>query len=236
MPKTSLHCASLASLLAIAATTPAAAQDLDDPYLAVGLMLGLGGEVEIENASVSGPGGEIMFDPVNNPEADAEVGIGGGAQYIYPLHRYFALGGKFALLSWRSDSDAEGGRNLAFDIALVPQGRLPLSAAVELYLSVPIGVTLDLLNEVETSSMLAAPLVTGGVEAGAGFGFNLAALVGARFALAREFGIFTELGYSLHGVSHDVDANARVAGVSTQITFEVDASWWQIALNAGVYF
>jgi len=233
-------CAALASVLtlATAATAQDRGSDLDEPYLAVGLMLGLAGEVQIDAASVSGGGGEIMVDPDDDSDVDAEFGIGGGAQYIVPLHRYFALGGKFALLTWRSDAESEGSRNLAFDLALVPQARLPVARSVELYLSVPIGLTLNLLNEVEGSASVSFPFVTatGSVEADPGFGWNLAALLGARFALARELGIFTELGYSLHSVSHDVEVSVGAAGVGGGVTIEVDVSWWQIALNAGIYF
>ena len=220
MTKTHLWCAALASVLAV--TSGAAAQNLNEPYLGVGLMLGFAGEATIESASAGG----VTVTPSQEPEADLELGIGGGVQYIFPLHRYVALGGKLAVLTWRTDLEGDGGRNLAFDLAVVPQLRVPVMSAVELYLSVPIGLTLDLLNEFDSDG------VVGRFEADPGFGFNVAALVGARFAFNLDVGMFVELGYSLHSVTHDVSASIGGPGV----TVEFDVSWWQLALNAGVYF
>lgn len=226
--------ASISCLCLLALAPSARAQDLDDPYFGVALTLGFAGEAEVKSASTTAENlGITVEGDGETAEADMEVSFGGAIQYIYPLHRYFALGGRLGALSWRSDA-GEGDRNLVFDLAIVPQLRLPLSAAVELYLGVPIGLSLDLLNELDRS--VGGAGASASVEADAGIGFNLAALLGARFALAREVGLFTEFGYSLHSVSHDIHFRGGIAGAGIDVTAEIDLSWWQLAWNVGVYF
>lgn len=216
-----------APVLALFAITGSAhADDLGDPYLGVELMLGFAGDMEVEVSE----GASIDFTP--------DVAFGGGVIYMHPLLQYFALGGRFAVLSWRSDSDGPGSRNLAFDLAAVPQLRLPLAAAVELYVAVPVGITLDLLNELEGSADLSFAGVSAGasVDADAGVGWNIAGMVGARFAVSSGFGLFAEIGYGLHQVSHDVRVQLGVGAASTEATADLDVSWSQVALNVGAYF
>ncbi len=228
----------LSLVLVAVATTGLRAQDMDEPYLALGVTLGFGGEVEAEFESARAGG--VTIDPEDNPTeaADTEVAFGGVATYMYPLHRYFALGGRFALQSWHSSFELDGGRNLVFDLALVPQVRVPLTDAVEIYLSIPLGVSLDLFNQIEDAASFEVFFVRGGasIEASPGFGFNLAALLGARFALGRALGLFAELGYSMRSVSHDLELRGGAAGVGAASEVEVALSWWQVAVNAGVYF
>lgn len=226
--------ASIACLCLVALATPAHAQELDDPYFGVALTLGFAGEAELESASATAENLGITFEgDGETAEADMEVSFGGALQYVHPLHRHFALGARLGALSWRSDA-RDGDRNLVFDLAIVPQLRLPLSASVELYLGVPLGLSLDLLNQLDRSAAAGAASVS--VEADAGFGFNVAALLGARFALTREVGLFTEFGYTLHSVSHDVHLRGGIGGAGIDFKAELDLSWWQLAWNIGVYF
>src|ERR1043166_4004250 len=79
------------------------AQDVDDPYFAAKLLLGVGGEGEIEIDGVPGEG-----------EGDLELTYGAALQYQNPLHDYFSLGGQLALRSWQSEAgeDTNSDRNL----------------------------------------------------------------------------------------------------------------------------
>jgi hypothetical protein len=224
------------ALLAIAA--PARADDLGDPYLGVELMLGFSGDMDVESDGVRIGGAGITVSDGAKVDFAPELGIGGGVIYMHPLLKYFALGGRFAVQSWSSDREGRGGRNLAFELAAVPQVRLPLSAAVELYLSVPIGITLDLLNELDESFNLNIPGINAGasLDADAGVGWNVAGLLGVRFAVAAGFGLFAEVGYAMHQVSHDVRFQLGVGGASQEAVADLDVTWSQVALDVGVYF
>jgi hypothetical protein len=221
------------------AATCVRADDLADPYLGVELMLGFAGDMDVGTDGVNlGGAGGIDVSPGGSYDFSPQVGIGGGVIYMHPLMQYFALGGRFAVQSWRSTSDTSTGRNVAFELAAVPQLRVPLSAACELYLSVPVGITLDLLNEFDQSASLNVAGVTAGAssEADAGVGWNLAALFGVRFAVSSGFGLFGELGYAFHQASHDVRVQAGVTGASTEATANFNVTWSQLALDLGAYF
>jgi hypothetical protein len=199
-------------------TRPAAAQtqveSRDDGYFAAKLMLGLAGSASASVGNVSG-------------SSDADVTFGGGFAYMAPLHRYFVLGGQLALQSWRT-SNGNGSRNLMGDLTVVPQGRLPVTHDVELYVSVPIGISLDFLNQVGANVSGIA-----NVDADPAVGFTFSVLAGARFGLSDNFGLLAELGYTLHSFSHSVTAQAL--GV-TATTGNIDVDIEQLALNLGVFF
>jgi hypothetical protein len=210
--------------------------DLDEGYFGVELMLGFAGSVDTSSDGARIGDVEIDASGGSEEDFDTEVAIGGGLFYMRPLHRYFALGARIAVQSWRTDSNANTDRNIAFDLSLVPQGRLPLSHAVELYLSIPIGLTFDLLNELDASANFPALATGASIDTDPGFGWNLAFMFGARFAISRAVGLFGELGYALHRVSHDVRVGASAVGVTAEGTLNLNVGWSQVALNLGVYF
>lgn len=230
MTKSISLCAACITLFALGAR-PATAQERprvesrDDPYFLVKLMLGLGGSVTGSNPTVGG----ITTGGVSG-SANLDPTFGGGLQYMHPLHRYFALGGVFALQSWRSSAGGDNNRdrNTLLDLAIAPQGRLPLSHDVELYLSLPIGATLDFYNEISAS--------VGGVSVSAdnAVGWNLALMAGARFALGERIGLAVEAGYARHEFSHDLHGN--VPGIASGTLASLDMTLEQFALNAGVFF
>jgi hypothetical protein len=231
----------LAPLLVLLVSTASAhAQErnpaLDDPYFGVELMLGFAGKVSLEAGSVQVGNTTVTATNSNSTKYNAEVGIGGGLLYMHPLHRYFALGGRLAIQTWRSNSNADTGRNIAFDLSVIPQGRVPLSRTVELYLSVPVGLTLDLLNEIDASVNFPNLMSGASVDADAGFGWNLGFMFGSRFAVSRDVGLFAEIGYSLHHVSHDIHTRIEALGVGGDIAVNLDVVWSQLALNVGVSF
>jgi hypothetical protein len=203
----------------------ASAQDYDGPrrgvardsgHIDIKLMLGLGGEVEYD-----GDVGPIDY----SVEDDLNLSYGVGVAYLHPLHRYFALGAQVSLLSWIGDAaeDADGDRNLFIDISLLPQGRYAINTDVELYLSVPLGLTFSVPgdDEVVVAGTTAAEINTA-------VGFHIGAMLGARFAISDGFGLLAELGYVAHAATHEVEA----AGVAE----DLDLAHGQFALNLGVWF
>jgi hypothetical protein len=210
---------------------PARAQEpqpRDDPYFALKLMLGLGGSTSRgANINVNG----ATLNGVNGAASDnLRPTFGGGVQYMHPLHRYFALGGVFAIQSWQSrgGDTANASRNLMFDLSVAPQGRLPIGDSVELYLALPLGLSFDFWNEV---SVAAAGV---SVKADPALGFNLSLLAGARVALSKSVGLLAELGYTMHSFSHDVHVD--VPNVISVDAASIDLTLEQLALNFGVFF
>lgn len=185
---------------------------LDVPYFAAKLMLGVGGEAEFEAV-----------------EGDLELSWGGGFAYMHPLHRYFALGGQLSFQSWQTEAgdNADLDRNVYVDLALVPQGKLPLSRDVELQLSLPLGPMLNFIGEDEVG---VAGLGMGEVDTALGFAIGV--MAGVRFALSDDVGLLAEFGYVVHGFEHEVTGSSPIGSVSAD--FEVDLS--QFALNFGLTF
>jgi hypothetical protein len=218
-PQTLPSAALIAACFALGAA-PARAQDrpLERSYFAAKLMLGIGGEVETEAVGAS-------FDD------DLELSWGAGLQYMVRLHRHFALGGLLGFQSWQSEGrdNADLDRNLLFDLALVPQGVLPVGDDVELYVAFGIGLSLDAIGDDEIN--VGGNLVRAEIDTA--LGLALLPVLGVRFAVSRDVGLLAELGYALHSYEHEAQASVvGVGGASTD--FEI--SLGQLALNLGVTF
>ena len=208
--------AALLSSLALLPVNSAAAQNADfpmDSQWAVKLMLGMGGDVELD------PDGTAV-----TVEDDLEVTVGGGVHFLYPVIKWFAIGGQVALQSWSPDSADDS--NLLLDIVALPAGLLPLTDNVQLTLSVPIGISFDFIDDDFVGNNLVS------AEVGTGVGFTIGIMLGAQFALSDSFGLLAELGFVGHGWEHEVEAAA--GPVITSYDVEVNTS--QFALNLGVDF
>jgi len=185
------------SLGAVTASS-ALAQDLqsrDDGYFVGKLMLGFGGEADIEADNLGGVGGQD----------DMETSYGLGFGYLQPLHEYFALGGQLALLAWTTDGleDIDADRSTWLDLSVVPQAKYAVMKSLELYASLPLGLTVDFFGEDEFA----------GAEVGGGLGFNIALMFGARYALSDAFGFVGEIGYSYHAFSHELEIPITGTGI-----------------------
>jgi len=203
---------------ALAVAPTAFAQDLensDDGHLDVKLMLGVGGEAELDPENDLG--GVDTSD-------DMELGYGLGVAYMVPLHQYFALGGQLAVFSWTTEllEEANADRNMLIDLSLVPQLKFAVSRSVELYASLPLGLTIDSWGENE----FANAEITGGL------GFNLALMLGVRGALGDSWGLLGEVGYVYHAFSHTLEVETPVGDAEN----DFDVSTGQIGLNVGVWF
>lgn len=206
-----------------AAQEPSRGVARDSGHLDVKLMLGLGGEVEYD------PDGPGSWDD------DLNLTYGLGLAYVHPLHRFFALGLQLSFSSWISDEqeDADLDRNTFVDISLLPQGKYAISNDLELYATVPIGLSISIPGEDEyVVSVGGIGSVTLG-EWDTALGFNIGLMLGARFAISDGFGLLAELGYVAHSAAHEVEV-PNIAGLN--VTEDVDVSLGQFALNLGVWF
>jgi hypothetical protein len=237
------------SMLAYAAglallTTPLRAQEpdkstLDRSYVALKVTLGIGGSriVRSDTASVGGITVNVSDSVKRSDKLDLSYGLAG--QYMVPLHRYFALGGLLGVMSWRSSSaNSNASRNLGFDIAVVPQARLPVTNTVELYIALPLGLTLDKWNEVESSTSIGnGQIANVALQSDTALGFTVSLLAGARLALLDGFGLFTEVGFAHRQFSHELTLTASAIGISLPASkVNADVTLDQFAWNVGVFF
>ena len=210
---------------------------LDRNYIAIKAMLGIGGSRSVEGDSVSvGNTSFNITDSVKNKDK-LLLSYGISGQYMFSLHRYFALGGLLGLMSWQSSSaNDDASRNLGLDVAAVPQGRLPISNAFELYLSLPIGLTFDMWNEVENSNSVAG-IASLDLKSNTAVGLAVSLLAGARFALADHFGLFAEVGYTHRQFTHELTLTASAVGINLpEVKADASLSLDQFALNLGAFF
>jgi hypothetical protein len=175
----------------------------------------------------------IVLEPVNgnsglNVSFAAEVG------YLFSLHPYFALGPAFGLHTWRSDQGSAEGVSIGLDLSLVPQARLPVSETFEVYFSVPLGITLSLLNEYK--AWVTGPGVAEDVDPT--YGWSFGAYLGLRWAISGSFGLLTELGYQRYAFTHDVefqvDVNRDKKGNGAIVALALVTQ--QLRWNVGVFF
>lgn len=204
------------ALLAHAA--PALAQEArsqDDSYVAIELLLGVGGEADLgfDVAGFSGSG-----------DVDLDPSFGGALSWMHPLHRYFVLGVQLGALSWEFEN--AGDRNLLIDVLAVPQGRLPINDELELTLSLPLGLVVDFWggDSFQAGAVMAdvAPAV----------GFELGLLLGLRYAVSNDVGLLARLGYVMHSFTHEIEVSVGAATGSQ----DVDVSLGQPRLQLGVSF
>jgi hypothetical protein len=171
------------------------------PKLIIKPQLGLGGDVE---------------------GADLAPTFGGAVHYEHPLMKYFVLGGLVGLQSWNTELGNDQGldRSMFIDVSVLPKARVALNERVELYIAVPVGITISFADGASL----------GGSDANTGFGWNLQPMFGGQFAIIDGFGIMGEMGYMLHSFSHTLtlsDPNM------TESDFDVDLQ--QFLVTAGVF-
>jgi Outer membrane protein beta-barrel domain len=216
------------SLSSFANSAHAHQSPLDDSYFAAKLSLGFGGK---GSAHASTPIGSW------SAESDLEPSFGAGLQYMVPLHRYFALGGLLGFSSWqsKSGSDAKADRSTTLDLAVVPQAKFGLARDLELYISVPLGLTLDFWNAAD-AVLVTFPGGDAELKADPAVGFMVSALLGLRWLLTDHIGLFTEVGYTHRSFTHTIKPSVTVLGNSAAASFDVDIALGQFVWNLGVSF
>jgi hypothetical protein len=159
---------------------------LDRSHDLIGLHLGLGGSEELNGSS-----------------EDMATTYGVNLRADYPVARYLLIGPLFQFGAWRPDVE-HSTYDYYTDIDLYLRGRVPIdqgSLGLQVWAGIPVGLTLSFL---------------GGDHAAlfndAGFGWNIGVLVGAAIHFTREFGLFTELGWMQHKMSHGSAVNGGEDG------------------------
>src|SRR5204862_8146259 len=101
----------------------------------------------------------------------------------------------FQFGAWRPDVPGSS-RSYYVDIDLYVRGRIPLELdpiGLELWGGIPIGLSLSFLGNDQSRQPLAS----------FGIGGNVGVLVGGALHFTRTFGMFAEIGWLQHRMSHD---------------------------------
>jgi hypothetical protein len=142
-----------------------------------------------------GFGGNVERESV---ESNLDSTLGFNLRVDIPVARYLLLGPLFQLGAWRPDVPGPTpSRNYYFDLDLFVRGRIPIEAdpvAFQVWAGVPIGLTLSFLGE-ETGQNLD----------GLGLGWNIGLLFGGAVHFTKKFGMFAEVGWIQHKMSHERD-------------------------------
>jgi hypothetical protein len=223
---------------------------LPEQYLAIKGSLAFVGSVGVHTDAHTLEKGDddaqIQVAALEDSSALTTPGLGAEIDYLFSAHRLLAVGGLFGMHTWHSkqaDSNGEG-TNFGFEVGVVIQPRLPLSSKFELYISLPITLTLSILNEYKTWTELRHfDPMTGDPQGTAddvdpNYGYGLGALLGARYAISGSFGVLTELGYQRFAFTHDVDFKISVAldKMGSGAELGVAAVTHQFRWNVGVFF
>lgn len=163
----------VAALSLFGAASRAAADDYDDDRidptrLYGGLWLGFGGDAEV--------------DGDDNFAGDLETTVGGQIGLDRVMSRWFSLGAeaRFGRVKWKQFDGSK-----LIDLDIKPRLRIPLSAPIELYAAVPVGITIPRLRDVDN-----APDDSVGWNVGAGAGIN--------FFITDDFGLNAEPMWIMH--------------------------------------
>jgi hypothetical protein len=176
MPRRHAWYLCLSTVLAIfTATSHAAAQGddnlIDDTRLYGGLWLGFGGDAELD--------GDDEFG------GSLETTVGGQFGLEQVIARYLSIGAEVRIgaVKWNSTGD----RSKVIDLDFKPRLRFPLrNTPLELYVTVPVGLTVPRLGDVDTGN-------TDGK-----IGWNVGAGAGLHVLLTDSFGINVEPIWLLH--------------------------------------
>jgi hypothetical protein len=160
-------------------------------HAALALHLGFGGTVEQGGA-----------------ESDLTTTLGMNIRGDIPIVEYLLIGPLFQFGAW--EPDAGPGHGYYLDIDLYLRGRYPVeleSIALQFWAGVPIGLTISILGE-----DLAR---TGTMEelGGVAVGWNVGVLVGGAVHFTKKFGMFAEVGWVQHKMSHDREFQSGDVGI-----------------------
>lgn len=137
--------------------------------------------------------GDVEQDDV---EAELATTYGFNLRGDVPVERYLLLGALFQFGAWRPDLEPAPDRSYYIDIDFYLRGRIPIvtdSANFQVWAGVPVGLTLDILGD-------DVPAVSG-----LGVGWNIGVLAGGAVHFSPKFGLFAELGWLQHRISHDAE-------------------------------
>ena len=174
----------------------------DGSFVMLGFHYGFPGNVETQLGS----------SPLVSTPLDSTYGF--NLRGDVPIERYLLLGPLIQFGTWRPETPP-GSRSYYIDIDLYVRGRIPIttkSTNFQVWAGVPIGLTFQLLGPevVNTSD--------------AGLGWNVGFLGGGAVHFTPKIGLFAEVGWVQHKVTHSGDPDS----------FYVRLSQW--ILNVGFVF
>ncbi len=127
--------------------------------------------------------------------------FGIGLQLDFPVHRYFALGTRAGIGFWntRKLAAAGYGRSAYADLTVNLRARVPiLRDRAEVYLAVPVGFSLSLLNDVLSTTT--------------GKGWVLGTHLGMKVYAKPSWGFLFEVGWIRHAWKQRHDPNKEIEG------------------------
>jgi len=132
---------------------------------------------------------------VDGAERDLDHTFGFNLRADAPIAKYVLLGPMLQLGSWRADVSPPAGHDYYVDFDLVLRLRAPITTSrfnYQLWVGAPLGLSLDVLGGSANDAKL-------------GFGWNYGVLAGGAVHFTRKLGVFAELGWQQHRLTHDRD-------------------------------
>jgi hypothetical protein len=158
---------------------PPPVKELDErSHALLGFHLGLPGNLDVDGRA-----------------RDLDTTLGFNLRNDSPIAKYVLLGPMLELSSWRPDAAPSTSHNYAVDLDLLLRFRVPITTSqlsYQVWLGMPIGVTLDVLGHSDTDSSL-------------GIGWNIGVLFGGAVHFTPKFGLFAEVGWQQHRIEHSQD-------------------------------
>ena len=128
-------------------------------------------------------------------EYDVATTYGGNLRADIPVARYVLIGPLFQIGAWRPDPPgAAPSRDYYFDLDLFFRGRIPIAvkpSGMQIWGGVPVGLTLSFLGSDRRTLD------------GFGVGWNIGILIGGAIHFSKAFGMFAEVGWLQHRMSHE---------------------------------
>jgi hypothetical protein len=163
-----------------------------------------------------GGGGELRSDP-DGPGPTSEsslrplIGLQAGVDYV--LMKYFAIGGEFRFTRFNTNDydDLDIGRSTFIDIDVKPRGRYAFDFPLEVYGTMPMGLSFAALNgDIEE--------FPGVNDASGGAGFNLGFGGGANYFFTDKFGVNSEMLAVWHWFGTEIETVGGLSGEASNRT------------------
>jgi hypothetical protein len=140
----------------------------------------------------------------NGASRDLAATLGVNLRADIPVFRYLLVGPLIQFGAWRPQASGDApSRNYYLDIDLFVRGRVPIELdkiGLSVWAGVPIGLTMDFLGGDEGAGLDSF-----------GIGWNVGLMAGAGIHFTKKFGMFTEIGWMQHKMSHDFSAGGGSA-------------------------
>lgn len=156
--------------------------------------------------------------PASTIEVSAPASMGGAIRFERSVLKYLSVGVRaFVGVSQLEAADRLGiGKDIVIRANAVIRGVIPIGSRGEVYLSMPIGATIMLIDDGwEQATVANNPNLTN-VSFGTGLGFNVSLLAGVQWLFSGPFGAFCELGWLHERYSIDVSNTLNTGEVIEQ--------------------